>query len=460
MIITKEPLDLSQTDYQEEIFHNVPEDIYFVIHTKGRRIGGTHGAEKSCMKWSVKIHREKGCKILWVDTTYSNIMNYFEIYFEPDLKKLDSKYWHFNRKDCVLKIFNSRIIFKSAEKSLNIEGDAFHYVILNEAGIILKGAKGRKLWKESILPMVLDFNGKFFFVGTPKGKNTTKDDIDFETGRRHKYSLYYELAMKGDDHDSKHWRRNNVKTSESPFITKRAYKIYKEETPRKLRPQQLDGQFIDVSHDNILKREWMHRVTTLPDTKLWGRLIMSGDTAYTEKKSNDPSAFTVVLETDIGYYILDCLCGRFEFHDLCEKLKAFYKKHDFRWYNKAMGNIIIENKASGPSLVQQLKKHTSLPIMNVDKQHGIEGDKVVRVNSVEPLFATGNVFFYSVPWNKDNIEMVIDQLCEFNEAMDTEDDIVDTITQALLYLRKRGQADLNKIKSAKVERRSKILKGY
>jgi hypothetical protein len=56
--------------------------------------------------------------------------------------------------------------------------------------------------------------------------------------------------------------------------------------------------------------------------------------------------------------------------------------------------------------------------------------------------------------------MVIDQLCEFNEAMDTEDDIVDTITQGILYLRNKGRADPNKVKSARVERRSKVLKGY
>lgn len=460
MVITKEPLDLYQFPWQYQIFHNIPELVSFLVIAKARRVGGTHGAEKACMRWSTQIHLHDGCKILWVDTTYANIMNYYEIYFEPDLKTIKPEYWNFNRKDCVLKIFNTRINFKSSEKSLNIEGDAFDYVILNEAGIILKGPKGRKLWKESILPMVLDYSGKFFFVGTPKGKNTTKDDLDFKTGKPHKHCCYYELALNGENPEKKSWRTINLKTSDNPNIKAKAIRTMEEETPEKLIPQQMFGKFIDVNHDNILKRHYMHRVTSLPDTKLWGRLIISGDTAYTEKKSNDASAFTVILETDVGYYILDCLCGRWEFHDLCEKLKVFYKKHDFKWYNKPMGSIIIENKASGPSLVQMLKKHTALPIRTVDKVDGIEGDKVVRVNAVEPLFATGNVFFFCAPWNKDNIEMVIDQLCDFNEAMDTEDDIVDTITQGLLYLRKKGQASVEKVKSARVERRSSILKGY
>jgi len=460
MVITKEPLDLSQTDYQEEIFHNVPKDVHFVVNPKGRRAGMTHGAMKACLKWMIKHHKEEGCKILWIDTIDANIINYFEIYLEPELKKIDTAYWNFNRQTKVLKVFNSRMIFKSAERNANIEGDGFHYIILNETGIILKGKRGRTLWVESVLPMVMDFGGIVFFVGTTKGENTTKDDIDFDTGRAHKYCTYAQLIFKGEDPKQLAWRTIYVTTYQNPFLTRSIIKMMEDETPKKLRPQQFYGKLVNINHDNILKRHYMHKVTTLPDTKLWGRLIISGDTAYTEKKSNDASAFTVGLETDVGYYILDCLCGRWEFHDLCEKLVVFYEKHNFRWYNKPMGYIIIENKASGLSLVQQLKKHTSLPIKDVGKDDGIEGDKVVRVNAVEPLFATGNVFFFCAPWNKDAIDMVIDQLCEFNEAMDTEDDIVDTITQALLYLRKRGRSKIENIKSAKIERRSKILKGY
>ncbi len=456
MIATTEEIDYSQFDYQEHIFHQVPEDVHFTVVPKGRRGGITHGGVKACLKWCLKYHMKVGCKILWVDTIYTNIMNYYEIYFYPELKKIDKRFWNFNKKEMVLKLFNSRIVFKSAETNSNIEGDGFDYIILNETGIILKGKKGRLLWNESILPMLMDFNGQVFFIGTPKGENTTKDDIDAQTGKRHKECCYAELIHKGEDPDEEAWRTIYIETRDNPQLTKKMIDEVEKGTPPHLRDQQLRGRLVKVNHDNILKRNWMNVIEQLPDQSLWGRLLISGDTAYTEKECNDESAFVLILETDIGYFILDCFHGRYEIGKLCKELKKFYDKNDCRFYNKNITLTIVENKASGPPLVQTIKSQTNIAIKTVDKGDGIVGDKVSRVNSIAPLFETDKVYFLYGAWNAD----VINQLTQFNEAMDTDDDIVDAVSQGLIYLKQKGRSDITKVKSARVKRTSKVLKGF
>ena len=57
----------------------------------------------------------------------------------------------------ILKIGNSSLDFRSADKPENIEGFGYALIILNEAGIILKN---RRLWEETIRPMAMDYKAK------------------------------------------------------------------------------------------------------------------------------------------------------------------------------------------------------------------------------------------------------------------------------------------------------------
>ncbi len=84
-----------------------------------------------------------------------------------------------------MKIINSVCDFRSADKPENIEGFGYELIILNEAGIILKN---RRLWEESIRPMILDYKAKVIIGGTPKGKRVKK------TNETH---LFYELFQRG-----------------------------------------------------------------------------------------------------------------------------------------------------------------------------------------------------------------------------------------------------------------------
>ena len=81
---------------------------------------------------------------------------------------------------------------------------------MNEAGIILRGQKGRNLWFNTIYPMVMDYASKVFFVGTPKGKKKRKGEQS-ETGN----TLFYELSLKSKEIDSR-WVTETISSYETP----------------------------------------------------------------------------------------------------------------------------------------------------------------------------------------------------------------------------------------------------
>jgi len=88
--------------------------------------------------------------------------------------------------------------------------------------------------------------------------------------------------------------------------------------------------------------------------------------------------------------------------------------------------VLIEDAASGQSLIQALKSETRLPILPVKPQ----GDKVSRAHAVSPLVESGRVVLPLVgAWLTDFLEEVI----SFPAA--PHDNQVDAFTQALAYLR-------------------------
>ena len=91
--------------------------------------------------------------------------------------------------------------------------------------------------------------------------------------------------------------------------------------------------------------------------------------------------------------------------------------------------ILVEDKASGQSLIQELKSATTFPVLPIKIDH----DKETRASAVTAFFEAGKVLFpEGAAWLSD----FEDELAGFPDAV--HDDIVDSITQALNYLRGDG----------------------
>lgn len=141
-------------------------------------------------------------------------------------------------------------------------------------------------------------------------------------------------------------------------------------------------------------------------------LYICCDTAFSEKKSADNSAFMLMGVKGYKRYILDLYCKKVDFVNLRKDLKEFYNKAlaVYGQYNN-FSSIYIEAKASGISLIQQLRSE-GLPVQeiyptvhnNLLKKDEVK-DKLTRFYEVQADIESGYVNIpASAPWLKDFIK--------------------------------------------------------
>jgi predicted phage terminase large subunit-like protein len=97
-----------------------------------------------------------------------------------------------------------------------------------------------------------------------------------------------------------------------------------------------------------------------------------------------------------------------------------------RWKPNA---ILVEDRASGQSLLQVFKSATTLPVVPVK----VDSDKITRAQAVTAIVEAGKVY---LPEEADWLADYIDEMASFPTGF--YDDSVDSTTQALNYLRERS----------------------
>ena len=163
---------------------------------------------------------------------------------------------------------------------------------------------------------------------------------------------------------------------------------------------------------NIFRREWWQYYRERP---VFNHIVHSWDTAFKSSSENDYSVCTSWGVTQSGYYLLDVWRQRVEFPELKRACKSLYER-DHPW------QVYIEDKASGQSLLQELKRDTAIPLKPVK----IDSDKTARAYAVTPLIESGRVY---LPERASWLHDFIEELSTFPNG--EHDDCVDSLTQAL-----------------------------
>lgn len=194
-----------------------------------------------------------------------------------------------------------------------------------------------------------------------------------------------------------------------------------------------------------------------PKLPVMSYTVLSLDTAQTEKKQNDPSA-AVILGVCRDQWenrrliLMWAWAERLELYDLIKKVEETCKKFK-------VNRVLIEDKASGHPVAQELRRrarHISDVLSHNPKtldrsDFGVqlinpEGDKVARAYSVQNLFECGLIYAPAEGTGngdylfKDWAEKVITELAELPKGQ--HDDLADAMTQALVYLRTLGLAQM------------------
>ena len=185
----------------------------------------------------------------------------------------------------------------------------------------------------------------------------------------------------------------------------------------------------------ILKREWWQRWPS-EEPPLVEYIIQSYDTAYSKKETADYSVITTwgvfVKDQDSGpnIILLDVKKGRWDFPELKRIAREEYK-------NWNPDNVLIEAKATGITLQQELRR-VGIPVTMYSPGGRRAGqDKISRANSIAPILESGMVWAPETEWADELIE----ECAAFPNG--DHDDMVDSTTQALMRFRAGNFIALN-----------------
>jgi hypothetical protein len=172
-------------------------------------------------------------------------------------------------------------------------------------------------------------------------------------------------------------------------------------------------------------------------------IIASLDSAYTTKEENDPSALTIWgmfkdAQNNPKVILLYAWQERLEFSNLIQRVidTCTVDGRVVGHPRFPVDRIIIESKASGLSVGQEMLRlygqsgNFGVELIDVNRR----GDKVARVHSIQHLFSEGLIYAPDRSW----ADMVIDQCAVFPKS--SHDDLVDSTSMALRYLRDNGFA--------------------
>ena len=171
---------------------------------------------------------------------------------------------------------------------------------------------------------------------------------------------------------------------------------------------------------SMIQKSWLKYYLSQKSIE-FSQIIQSWDTAIKAKDENDYSVGITLSLSNGNYYILDIKRIKVEFPELLTTVQNFAQK----WHPQA---ILVEDKASGQSLIQSLKANIKIPIIAIKPKF----DKITRFAAHTPLFEAGKIFLdHAASWRID----LEQELLSFPKS--AHDDQVDSLSQALTYLQQR-----------------------
>lgn len=199
----------------------------------------------------------------------------------------------------------------------------------------------------------------------------------------------------------------------------------------------------------IIKREWWLKWEG-KEHPGFSYILATADLAYTEKTENDYSAITVwgvFAEDTVGtfpsqgfrgeaksmqvaipnpkVFLIDAWHERLPLHELVEKLAK-------TCISRKVDKLRIENKGPGISVSQEMRRLFNNEGFAIECFDPGNQDKMARLYSIQHIFAEGMVY---AP-DKDYVEPVIQEAEIFPKGK--HDDLVDTVSASLKYLRDLG----------------------
>jgi len=170
----------------------------------------------------------------------------------------------------------------------------------------------------------------------------------------------------------------------------------------------------------LIKRNHFPRYTQSPAT--FERTIQSWDTAIKSAAQNDASAGITFGLSEGKWYVVDVQCVRMEYPELKKCIIEKAKEYE-------ADTILIEDKASGQSLLQDLRREHVLPVVAIKPKL----DKLLRFSMITSYIVSGMIV---LPQHSQWLAAFETELIEFPNGK--HDDQVDALSQFLHWFREEG----------------------
>jgi predicted phage terminase large subunit-like protein len=189
------------------------------------------------------------------------------------------------------------------------------------------------------------------------------------------------------------------------------------------------------SLDNgIIKRKWLKYMGEETIHKLYQcethKIFQSWDTAIKNSDANDYSVCTSWIEAEGRYYLIDIFRDKLEYPDLKKQFIKLAEKF-------SPDAILIEDKATGQAIIQDLKREINFPIIPINPTE----DKITRAARASLFFESEKIFI-----KKELMDFELEsELLSFPNSR--HDDQVDSITQFINWIKSHAELSSPRIRN-------------
>ena len=219
--------------------------------------------------------------------------------------------------------------------------------------------------------------------------------------------------------------KRQVKDTDQVALWPERFPIEELERRQRLNPREFASLYQQqpyIEGGNLLKQEWWRFYPEDLKPESFPVIVIGVDTAFKKTESADYSVAVVAgLDRTGAIYIIDIVRDKWDFPELKQRLIRLNNQ----WRGRGLRAMYIEDKASGQSIIQELKRESGLAVIPYKVVH----DKVSRVNAILPLIEGGRIF---VPEASKWLDKFMDETAAFPNGM--YDDQVDAMPIAIAVL--------------------------
>ena len=399
-------------------------------NTESLSFGGDGGSGKTYALTQFLIYKAvtEQCRILCLrefsNSQKASLINEFKVLIlEQDLEAHFKERLDLAPKERAVKILGAEIQFKHNGSQILFAG------INDNTAMNLKSISNIKYcWVEEsdflteyayniLKPTIRAKNSKLFYTFNPRDKD----------------AFIYQKALANNDELCKCVKVNYYDNLEFPEVLDIDRRQNKKTMPPELYAHIWLGEPLTYNDSQVINTDLIGYFDDKKPVE-YTEVFLTADTAYSKKEGADYSVICAFGRYFDEVRLLRVFRGRWDFNELQTQLKnAYFWVSEFT--GKACSLVIIEKKASGISLLQELERTTHLPLTEITPKT----DKYTRVANI-----LSELPRLKLPADKENplnswIGTFIDELKMFRADLEHKhDDQVDALAYGLEYTKGRN----------------------